>query len=73
MPNNQIDPSIARALGNAFGGGQPTPAPQPSAPAPSPSGDSGAGSLFHSLLNAVRPDPSPYENLANKATGKDYK
>lgn len=77
MPNNQIDPQLHQALANAFGGSQTPPAQQPSAPAPAAPADSGAGSSLFSALfgnsQPQQPQVDPYQNFANKATGRDYK
>lgn len=73
MPNNPIDISLAKALNDAFGGSQPSAAQQPSAPPPPAPAGVGGGSLWDALKNAVNGPVDPYQNLANKATGKDYK
>lgn len=77
MPNDRIDPSLAQALGNAFGGRPAAPVPQqPTATPPSSEGSGVASSLWNALMNrneAAAQPVNPYENLANKATGKSYR
>lgn len=53
MPNNQIDPRLARSLGNAFGGSPSAPAQQPSAPPPPSSDGSGGGSSLMGALTGL--------------------
>lgn len=71
MPNYPIDPKVKEALGGAFGG---QPSPQPGAPSPEGS-DPGmiaqiVSNLFGPPQAPEQPPVDPYQNFANKATGR---